>query len=572
MKNLTRIIKELAAVIIIASFISAVTSDMIVIQQVSLDANNINAWFYNTGIFDQDLRSSNHPGFEWPKGTGKYAIFTAGLCCGGYIQNNLREFMCSYKGELAPGYIIDSAGIPKAKTDYKFKIYKVSRTDNHINNPDWLYWGYMVPYGAPFIDVNHNGTYEPLIDTPGVQCAAQTLFACLTDGFPEEHKVGEGFGGGTPPMFAEVRITAWCYDIPGMQDIQYIKWQVINKNKYLWDSTFFGIVSDIDLGFADDDYKGCDTIRKLSYIYNSDNNDEGNSYAYGINPPAAGFKLLRSAKNNNGQFIGMSSGTYFMSTSIPGAICEKDPNGEILQAYNFLKGLKKDGTPWVIPPGGDASYVTRYCYTGDPETGVGWNERPPGNPTGSVWNCGGPYEYNGYYKDTNYCGDYRIILGTGVNSLKVNPGDTQIIVAAQLVARGSNNLNSVTKLKQLSDVAQKYYDSNYVNGICGGVIGISNNSNEIPLKYKLYQNYPNPFNPTTKIRASLAPSKGGKQDVKLVIYDVLGKEVTTLAKDKLNAGTYEFDWNASNYPSGVYFYSLIVDNVSVETKRMVLLK
>ncbi|RPI13604.1 MAG: T9SS C-terminal target domain-containing protein [Ignavibacteriae bacterium] len=565
MKNIKSIFKNLTAVFLLAVFIAAALNDNVIIQQVNLDANNIKAYFYNTGIFDKDANLANHPGFEWPKGTDQYAIFTAGLSCGAYIQDSLKEFMCSYMGELAPGYIMDSTGTPIAKTDYRFKIWKVSRTDNHINNPDWLNWGLMVTYGAPYTDVNQNNIYEPLIDTPGVKNASQTLFACLTDGFPEEHKVGEGFGGGTSPMFAEIRLTAWAYDIPGLQDIQYMKWQVINKNKYLWDSTFFAITSDPDLGSANDDYVGCDTIRRLGFCYNGDNNDEG-SYSYGINPPAVGFKLIRSVKSNYGQYLGMTSYSHFTSTNTPGAACEKDPNGEPLPAYNLMRGMKKDRTPWVIPPGGNASYVTKFCYSGDPETGLGWNEGIPGSPSGSVQNCGGDTSYTGYIVTVNPMGDRRIILSSGANNLKINPGDTQIIVAAQLIARGTSNLNSVTKLKQLSDIAQFYYDSGYV-------MSVNNITNEIPREYKLFQNYPNPFNPSTKIKFSVMSNvKREKSNVKLIIYDVLGKEIATLVNEELKPGTYEAEWDASQFASGIYFYSLLTNGVPVETKRMVLLK
>jgi hypothetical protein len=569
MRNIKSIFRNLIVILISSLFISAITNDLVVIQQVSLDANNINSYFYNTGIFDQDLKTSNHPGFEWPKGTQQFAIFTAGLSCGAYVHDDLREFMCSYKGELAPGYIIDSAGTPLARTDYRFKIWKVSRTDNHINNPDWLNWGLMVPYGAPYTDVNHNGVYDALVDTPGVKCAVQTLFACLTDGFPEEHKLGEGFGGGTLPMYAEVRITAWCYDIPGLQDIQYIQWQVINKNKYLWDSTFFSIVSDPDLGSSDDDYIGCDTIRRLGFCYNGDNNDEG-SYSYGINPPASGFKFLRTPKINN-NYLGMTS---FIAWHTHAAACEYDPDGAF-GAYNFLLGLKMDRTPWMIPPGGNPSLKTKYVYSGDPETGQGWNAGPPGTVTGAVLNCGGPDSLSGDVRIIDFYGDKKMAMNSGSKNLKVNPGDTQIIVAAQLIARGSSNVNSVTKLKQLSDVAQKYYDSNYVYGICEYVIGVNINSNEIPQQYKLYQNFPNPFNPKTKIRFDVRPPLNPlirkEGTVVLNIYDLLGKEVSTLVNEKLSPGTYEVEWNGNNYPSGVYFYQLKVNDFS-ETKRMVLLK
>ena len=109
---------------------------------------------------------------------------------------------------------------------------------------------------ARYVDMNKNGQYDPGIDVPGVKDAKQTIFACLTDGFPEEHTVGEGFGGGTPPMFAEVHLTAWSYNEVVLEDVQFFEFVIINKNRYAWDSTFMAIVADPDLGWSSDDYIG----------------------------------------------------------------------------------------------------------------------------------------------------------------------------------------------------------------------------------------------------------------------------------------------------------------------------
>jgi hypothetical protein len=97
-------------------------------------------------------------------------------------------------------------------------------------------------------------------------------------------------------------------------------------------------------------------------------------------------------------------------------------------------------------------------------------------------------------------------------------------------------------------------------------------SSEVPKEYKLIQNYPNPFNPITKIKAFLSPSQGGKQDVKLVVYDITGKEIAVLLEGQLSAGEYEVNFDGSNYSSGIYFYSLIVDGKLIDTKKMILLK
>ncbi len=102
-----------------------------------------------------------------------------------------------------------------------------------------------------------------------------------------------------------------------------------------------------------------------------------------------------------------------------------------------------------------------------------------------------------------------------------------------------------------------------------GIIPISSN---IPKSFSLSQNYPNPFNPSTKIRFDI-PNIGQRHafDTKLIIYDAIGRVAATLVNEQLNPGTYEADWNASNFPSGVYFYKLVSGDFS-ETKKLVLVK
>ncbi|MBK7500345.1 MAG: T9SS type A sorting domain-containing protein [Ignavibacteriales bacterium] len=85
--------------------------------------------------------------------------------------------------------------------------------------------------------------------------------------------------------------------------------------------------------------------------------------------------------------------------------------------------------------------------------------------------------------------------------------------------------------------------------------------------YYLKQNYPNPFNPSTKI--SWQSPVGSWQTLK--VYDILGNEVATLVDEYKSAGTYEVEFNAAKYTSGVYFYRLHAGSF-VETKKMILLK
>jgi plastocyanin len=89
----------------------------------------------------------------------------------------------------------------------------------------------------------------------------------------------------------------------------------------------------------------------------------------------------------------------------------------------------------------------------------------------------------------------------------------------------------------------------------------------VPGAYNLKQNFPNPFNPTTNIRFDLPENS----NVKLIVYDILGQQQAVLVNSKLNAGSYNVDWNASAYPSGIYFYSLTTNDYKA-VKKMILAK
>ena len=92
-------------------------------------------------------------------------------------------------------------------------------------------------------------------------------------------------------------------------------------------------------------------------------------------------------------------------------------------------------------------------------------------------------------------------------------------------------------------------------------------SNVIPNTYSISQNYPNPFNPTTTIKFSLPEAT----NVKVVIYDILGKQVETLVNSYMSAGSYNVTWNAGNYASGVYLYRIETKSFSA-IKKMLLVK
>ncbi len=108
-----------------------------------------------------------------------------------------------------------------------------------------------------------------------------------------------------------------------------------------------------------------------------------------------------------------------------------------------------------------------------------------------------------------------------------------------------------------------YYSWRYLPNI----IGIQQNGNNIPKSFSLHQNYPNPFNPTTIIAFEISD----RANIQLTIYDAAGKEIKVLVNGIKSAGKYEIEWDASEYPSGIYFYKLESNSLS-ETKKMALIK
>lgn len=93
------------------------------------------------------------------------------------------------------------------------------------------------------------------------------------------------------------------------------------------------------------------------------------------------------------------------------------------------------------------------------------------------------------------------------------------------------------------------------------------NPGTIPNEFTLYQNYPNPFNPTTVISYQLPVSS----NVSIKVYDLLGREVSTLVEEYKQAGKYQINFNADGLSSGVYYYQLKTGNF-IQTKKLIFLR
>ncbi|MEO8210212.1 MAG: FG-GAP-like repeat-containing protein, partial [bacterium] len=137
------------------------------------------------------------------------------------------------------------------------------------------------------------------------------------------------------------------------------------------------------------------------------------------------------------------------------------------------------------------------------------------------------------------------------------------------------NIDSIIVYWPSNNIVSRFYDVSVNNTIlvdeCTEQISIVNINSEssTPMDYQMFQNFPNPFNPVTMIKYSVA-SENSKVLIK--VYDMLGKEVSTLVDGKQNSGVYYINFNASALPSGVYYYSFFVNDNLFQTKKMALIK
>jgi hypothetical protein len=289
----------------------------------------------------------------------------------------------------------------------------------------------------------------------------------------------------------------------------------------------------------------------LGFVYNSTPED----LIYESPVPAIGYKLIQgplvtSVPNDSAKFndtwrkgyrnLQMTSFlfsvdnmfTFPRDPRLPGDVVYVKP----YEVHDILRG-RAYGSGFINPFNGSLCYFPLY---GDPVSGEGWYE-------GNGWPGGlAP-------------GNREIMINTG--PFNMIPGDTQELVIAIIVAKGGNNLNSITDLKDKANLVQIFYNLFYPYPT-----GIKYET-PIPEFFSLSQNYPNPFTPVTTIKYSLPVGSL----VTLKVYDMLGNEISTLVNKEEEPDEYTVEFSADGLSSGIYFYTISA-RAFIRTKKMVVLK
>jgi hypothetical protein len=167
--------------------------------------------------------------------------------------------------------------------------------------------------------------------------------------------------------------------------------------------------------------------------------------------------------------------------------------------------------------------------------------------------------------------DYALLPMDGIYTMSPEEATK---AAADINARASMPIHTMPPPDTYSDpIVARFTPSTKLIVKPGATIALKALSSSVdhsslsPSGFRLDQNYPNPFNPNTRIDFTLPAT----QPATLKIYDVCGKEVSTLLSEPLPAGRYSREWNAASFPSGVYFYTLHAGAYS-ETKKLILVK
>ncbi len=316
------------------------------------------------------------------------------------------------------GPILPSGMPAEGDADAAYRVY-VLYADSLADNPNQDYLDWPVDQGAP---VDTNGNPAMLGD--------EMHWSTYNDLDIGKHVGARGTTG--RGLGIEVRQTAFAFAREGaLGNMVFMRFRAYNKGPYDLTDMFISLWADPDLGDANDDYVGCDTLTSLGFCYNSKADDAN----YGLTPPATGYDFFQGPLVPGDP---SDTGIAFDFTEFPGMknlgmvsfnryVNPFGPDTPT-DSYEFMNGLNKDGTPVMYE-----GEVTMYFNSGDPVTGEGFLDVTPD--------------------------DRRFMQSTGPIDMAM--GDSIEVVAAVLCGRSSDFLASITELRAIDDFAQSVYDREF---------------------------------------------------------------------------------------------------------------
>ncbi len=322
------------------------------INTTNLELNNVRALINTGGDMWWDMFGDQTAKYEVPKGSGKTSLFAGSIWIGGIDVNGqlklaAQRFRSEGKSDYWTGPLIpegdEIATVDKQICRRYDKHFSISRddvskfkawyeADNETKARD--YPGYSIPQSiidwpgngpagydpllAPFKDRNGDMEYNPedgdypyydLDNDIDPNCERpknkpRIIFGDETLWWVYNDKGNIHTETGADAIGMEIKAQAFAFATSDeLNDMTFYNYNVINRSTYTLTNTYFGVWTDADLGFATDDYVGCDVDRGLGYIYNGAEIDgNGEVEAYGKNPPSCGIDFFEGPyQDNNGE-------------------------------------------------------------------------------------------------------------------------------------------------------------------------------------------------------------------------------------------------------------------------------
>jgi hypothetical protein len=388
-------------------------------DQQTLNGNNWAVEVKNNGQYGYDASAGDGGGF-WPRGSGKMVIFAAGVYIGVY-DRAAGEALVShieFDSEYQPGRILNS-GVPADQLQADDPNSATNRVYiiNSDGSGDWDSW--PIAEGAP---ADTDG--DPLI------VSDQDSWCVWNDLDLDRHDRTSGY---ERPIGLEVQMQSYMFNASGaLGNIFFMKWDITNKSSVDYDSAYVGLWYDPDLDDASNDLIGSDPVRKMGYTYNADDHDS--PHAFGVDffqgplVDAPGETAVIPVLGAGGETMTIPDKKVLGVTAVSFYINGTDPDTDE-QRYNLMSGLSLEGTPRSADQA-----VGGFDFPGDPVTGEGLLD-----PNGT---------------------DKRFLVVTG--PFPLNAGDTQTLIAAEMAAAGSDELNAIEVMRGTDEVAQSTFDNGFI--------------------------------------------------------------------------------------------------------------
>ncbi|GMQ83020.1 MAG: hypothetical protein BMS9Abin05_2492 [Rhodothermia bacterium] len=493
-----------------------------------LDNNNVQAELFNAGI----LR------YEVPAGSGSYAIQTTDIWFGGYVEGQLRVAGERWGGwELWPGRLIPGAVLPDPDDCSAYdRMFEVTREDleqyalNGIVSTNLAGWPWDL--GAPTLDGDGNPSNYNLEAGDRPELIGHQRFWWVMNDMGNVHAESK-----SPPLGIEVQGSAAAMRDPreAIDNTTIYSYRVINRLTVPIDSMFMGVYSEADLGWWNEIFVGVDTTIGMSFAYNSVN--ENHEY-YGGAPPAIGMVLIKGWPSASDEMDNDYDGevdepgeeagfSHFMQW------CGDEDIHRAWEKYNTMTGYCRWGEPITYGGRGIGGTTrTRFQWTGDPVTGAYWSAMNT-DSLGTVWNEG-----------------RRPGSVSSFGPFRLGSGEFAEFTFAYVWAQGKTNLDSITKLRAAASGIKSTYDELYLRQPEFPLTGAFSDS----FQNRMSLLHPNPADENVTVTFTVAESAR----VRLQLFDVLGREATTLMDGFSAPGVYTERFSVQDLSSGLYVYRVAI--------------